>query len=419
MTRPYSVNTSLSTLTARDMQGARLLPLATTGGAGSIDRIGFFTSNERNAILTDDFKFDALEGATYNILSASFEDPIIPILYDSQGRVIAYDDDVIDGVGEIEDFVAPYTGTFYVSASWNQGDLSDQWRVSLTVTEDDDTITPLLPVRINSTSADRFEGNTGETLATFTIARTDGGFGPMVLAWAAEGSEVDKTDFSGGKWPTGSIIFAAGETSKTVVVRVAGDTRVEPHEFYALTLRDPLRAELGVVYMTGQIRDDDRPPSITVLGKGQSADFLFDAPYYLAANPLATSGVTIASAPAHYRSIGAASGLSPAPWFDATWYEARWPDLARIGLDDATLFAHFNLFGVWEGRAPSARFQAFDGPRYLTENPDVAAFVNANLPAFLGSATNGAIAHLLLYGTDELRPAYTTTGTMILSDFWG
>lgn len=57
------------------------------------------------------------------------------------------------------------------------------------------------------------------------------------------------------------------------------------------------------------------------------------------------------------------------------------------------MFAHFNLFGVWEGRSPGSGFDGFDGSRYLRDYPDVAAYVNGNLADFLGSQTNGAIAH--------------------------
>lgn len=74
---------------------------------------------------------------------------------------------------------------------------------------------------------------------------------------------------------------------------------------------------------------------------------------------------------------------------------------------------HYNLYGVWEGRSAGPKFDQFDGPRYLAENPDVAAYVNSHLPDFLGSATNGAIAHFLIYGAGESRLAYDLIGQAI------
>jgi len=159
--------------------------------------------------------------------------------------------------------------------------------------------------------------------------------------------------------------------------------------------------------------EPDPPGGTPAPAYRQSGSFLFDPVYYLLTNPGLVPTVSMAAAPRHYLDTGAAAGRAPNAWFDADYYEARWPDLATLGLDDATLFQHFNLYGVWEGRSPGPRFQRFDGDRYLGENPDVAAYVDAHLPDFLGSRTNGAIAHFLIYGADEQRAVFETTGSPI------
>ncbi len=41
--------------------------------------------------------------------------------------------------------------------------------------------------------------------------------------------------------------------------------------------------------------------------------------------------------------------------FDADHYRNRWDDLRALALDDATLFLHYNLYGVWEGRSAGPR----------------------------------------------------------------
>ena len=56
---------------------------------------------------------------------------------------------------------------------------------------------------------------------------------------------------------------------------------------------------------------------------------------------------------------------------------------------------------------------SFDGNRYLTDNPDVAAYVDAYVADFLGSRTNGAIAHYVIYGQNEARLAYDAGGAGI------
>ena len=146
----------------------------------------------------------------------------------------------------------------------------------------------------------------------------------------------------------------------------------------------------------------------------QTPAFLFDPVYYLLANPQLVPTYTVATAFQNYFSAGGASqGLRPNAWFDATYYQNRWDDLRGAGLDAATLFSHYNLYGVWEGRSAGPKLDAFDGTRYLNDNPDVAAYVDAYVADFLGSRSNGAIAHYIIYGAAEGRTAFDSGGQTI------
>lgn len=146
---------------------------------------------------------------------------------------------------------------------------------------------------------------------------------------------------------------------------------------------------------------------------GKDSGFLFDGVYYLLANPERVPQVELGTALQDWFSTGAALHKKPNAWFDAEYYSTKWADLALLHLDDATLFMHYNLYGVWEGRSAGPVFDKFDGNRYLADSPDVAAYVDANLSGFLGSRTNGAIAHYIIYGANEQRVAYDSTGTLI------
>ncbi len=127
-------------------------------------------------------------------------------------------------------------------------------------------------------------------------------------------------------------------------------------------------------------------------------------------NPDLAGTVGLGSALSHYLNTGAAEDRIPNAWFDADHYRNSYDDLRNGGFDDATLFMHYNLYGVWEGRATNTRLAQFDGERYLDDNPDVAAYVDANLASFLGSRDNGAIAHFLIYGAGEQRAAFDNSG---------
>ncbi|MFM7560081.1 beta strand repeat-containing protein, partial [Cylindrospermopsis raciborskii] len=77
--------------------------------------------------------------------------------------------------------------------------------------------------------------------------------------WAVTGSstnQADATDF-GGTLPTGTVSFAAGETSQTITVNVSGDTTVEPDEGFIVTLSNPSGATISTATATGTIQNDD------------------------------------------------------------------------------------------------------------------------------------------------------------------
>jgi hypothetical protein len=141
--------------------------------------------------------------------------------------------------------------------------------------------------------------------------------------------------------------------------------------------------------------------------------FLFDASYYLMSHPDLAGTVNLQDAFGHYLSTGAANGHNPNMWFDPAYYANRWPDLKPLNLTPDVLFQHYNLFGVWEGRSAGPMFDQYDGNRYLAENPDVGAYVDGNLAAFLGSRSNGAIAHYIIYGADEGRVAFDLNGAQL------
>ncbi|WP_309087893.1 Calx-beta domain-containing protein [Phenylobacterium sp.] len=112
------------------------------------------------------------------------------------------------------------------------------------------------------------EGNSGSSAFEFTVTRSGSTAGSSTVQWSLAGSGANPAtaaDFAGGTLPSGSLSFAAGETSKTIVVNVAGDTAVEPNEGFTLTLSNASGATIGTATATGQITNDDSPPT----GDGQ------------------------------------------------------------------------------------------------------------------------------------------------------
>jgi hypothetical protein len=162
-----------------------------------------------------------------------------------------------------------------------------------------------------------------------------------------------------------------------------------------------------------KIFDLNNPSFISTPTYGKTPSFLFDSAYYLLKNSDLIPTVSTSNAFDHYIKYGAAEGKSPNFWFDPVYYANKWSDLKPLNLDAATLFMHYNLYGVWEGRSAGSIFDRYDGNRYLKDNPDVAAYVDANVKDFLGSRVNGAIAHYIISGANESRTGYDSNGQAI------
>ncbi|NQW53747.1 MAG: hypothetical protein HQ465_21170, partial [Rhodospirillales bacterium] len=116
---------------------------------------------------------------------------------------------------------------------------------------------------IAATSASKPEGQSGSTAFTFTVTRTGDLSGAASAQWAVTGAAVNAADFTGGVVPSGTVSFAAGESSKVISIGVAGDSAVEANEAFSVMLSNPgAGASLGTVSANGIIRNDDSSLSI-------------------------------------------------------------------------------------------------------------------------------------------------------------
>jgi len=128
---------------------------------------------------------------------------------------------------------------------------------------------------IAATSAVKAEGNSGTTPFTFTVTRTGDTTVAHSANWAVSGAAVTGADFVGGVLPTGTVSFAAGETSKVITVNVAGDTAVESNEAFTVTLSAPTGgATLATASASGTINNDDSAGPAPIVGT-TGADILY------------------------------------------------------------------------------------------------------------------------------------------------
>ena len=110
------------------------------------------------------------------------------------------------------------------------------------------------------------EGQSGGTSYTFTATRTGDTSAAQTANWAVTGSgdnPAAAADFVGGVLPSGTVSFAAGETSKTIAVEVAGDATVEADEGFTVTLSNPSAGlVIGTAAASSTIVNDDTSVSL-------------------------------------------------------------------------------------------------------------------------------------------------------------
>jgi hypothetical protein len=125
---------------------------------------------------------------------------------------------------------------------------------------------------IAAVDADQLEGDAGSKAFTFTVSRTGDTSGSSSAAWAVTGSgsnPADAADFGAAALPSGTVTFAAGESSQTITVNVSGDTSVELDEVFTVTLASPSGATIATFSASGTIRNEDvelnQPPTAVAL----------------------------------------------------------------------------------------------------------------------------------------------------------
>ncbi|MFV0384077.1 Calx-beta domain-containing protein [Paracoccus sp. (in: a-proteobacteria)] len=122
------------------------------------------------------------------------------------------------------------------------------------------------------------EGNSGTQPVPFTFTRTGDLTDALKVDYALSGT-ADSQDVTVSIPGSGSLSFAAGESSKTVLIGIQGDRFIEPHENFSLTITGLTSSDLrsyeirsGVV-VTRILNDDGRPP---IIPPGVEADVFGD-----------------------------------------------------------------------------------------------------------------------------------------------
>lgn len=176
------------------------------------------------------------------------------------------------------DFIAS-TGTVSIRAGATSatvsiaivGDLAVEGNETLTVEVTSVNGQAVTGVSGTVTIIDNDVGGAGPPVTISNAAVTEGNFGTPVMRFiltlaakttrqasvsfvTANGTALAGEDYFATR---GTVVFRPGETSKTIDVRIVGDTRVETDETLTVVLSAPLGLTLGNTSATGTIENDD------------------------------------------------------------------------------------------------------------------------------------------------------------------
>ena len=121
-------------------------------------------------------------------------------------------------------------------------------------------IVPLPSLSINDVSVT--EGNSGTTTATFTVTLSPAATNIVSVNYStANGTAVSTSDYAA---TSGTLTFAVGETTKTIVVTINGDTTAESNETLLINLSAASSASIADSQGVATIMNDDVPPQPTI-----------------------------------------------------------------------------------------------------------------------------------------------------------
>src|SRR5262245_51013127 len=111
---------------------------------------------------------------------------------------------------------------------------------------------------VSVAAASVVEGDAGTTTLSLPVTLSGASGREVDVDYAtSDGTATAGTDYTS---TTGTLVFAAGETTKQIDVTVAGDFANEGDETFTVTLTAPFNADLGTSAATGTITNDHAGP---------------------------------------------------------------------------------------------------------------------------------------------------------------
>ncbi|HRE02573.1 MAG TPA: Calx-beta domain-containing protein, partial [Ilumatobacteraceae bacterium] len=309
----------------------------------------------------------------------------------------------------VGDLIPESDETFTVGLTGAQNVTIGDAQATGTIVDDDQP-------RIASVSdAMQNEGNgPGTTNMTFTISLDrPAKAGDSVTVGTSDGTAVAPGDYT---TVTTTLVFAAGETSKTVDVPIVGDADIEPNETFILAITGTSSAEVqaGDGAGTGTIVNDDGVPAVSIgdvtMAEGHSGSTTMTFTLSLSAAALGGEMVTVATAD------NTATGGSD--------YVALVPTAVTFDEDDMTKIVSVTINGDTAVEPDETLFVNLSNPLGLTiaDAQGIGTITNDDISVTIDPASTsvaeGGTANLTITIAPAVHDAFTidvltTNGTAV------
>ncbi|TWU42045.1 Calx-beta domain-containing protein [Novipirellula artificiosorum] len=237
----------VATTAGEEFNGVRIL--FNGGGAGDVAPTAAYDTNSKEITVTYNSQAATVANRSYNAIAAAIN------------GLAAFDADVVTGGDGAAAFVEPASTPELAGGGEPRSIVTED---RLTLDEDARFIINALPIgsvqqpgvlgfATASASIDEDAGT-----VTLTVNRTSGSDGEVTVNYAtADGSAAAGSDYTA---KNGTLTFAEGVTSQTIVIDITNDSEDEPDQDFTVTLSVPGGgATLGTDVATVTIVDDDEP----------------------------------------------------------------------------------------------------------------------------------------------------------------
>jgi hypothetical protein len=128
---------------------------------------------------------------------------------------------------------------------------------------------PVLPPTIKINDVSLTEGNSGTKDFNFTVTLSHSSSSTVTVHYNTQnGTASSASDY---QFKSGTLTFSPGQTSKTVTIKVNGDTTIEANETFFVKLSSPTNATISDSSGTGTIvNDDPTKPKLSVSGSSNT-----------------------------------------------------------------------------------------------------------------------------------------------------